>query len=224
MPKTCRQRSFWARIKLSSSKKTCNLSPVHLTKLTLISSSLHIYIRKTSFLTRLYITYYLSRICTFDLVKVWIFQIQLSAYLFLNRFLNYNHASKIFFDELLLLTMLWFDHENSAVDISLFAEGQLESPVIMGSKFRKVKQFFKNNFQKNLKFQKTADFRDFLQKKFSYFKFVFHQKIHKKSLNDSDFWRFVYPNRCFTHPKPPQFFTTIIIHISLFLRNIKIFV
>ena len=61
---------------------------MHLTKLTLISSSLHIiYIRKTSFLTRLYITYYLSRICTFDLVKVWIFQIQLSAYLFLKIFL-----------------------------------------------------------------------------------------------------------------------------------------
>ena len=66
---------------------------MHLTKLTLISSSLHIYIRKTSFLTRLYITYYLSRICTFDLVKVWIFQIQLSAHPFLN------------FDELLLFTM-----------------------------------------------------------------------------------------------------------------------
>ena len=73
---------------------------MHITKLTLISSSLHIIYSQDKFFNEVIITYYLSRICTFDLVKVWIFQIQLSAYLFLNRFLKKN-IKNLFFDELL---------------------------------------------------------------------------------------------------------------------------
>ena len=74
--------------------------------------------------------------------------------------------------------MLRFNREISGVDISLFAEGQLESPLIMSVKFPKVKQFFKNNFQKKPKKQKAAEIRHFFYK----VSLVYLTKFYKKSV------------------------------------------
>jgi hypothetical protein len=63
--------------------------------------------------------------------------------------------------------MLRFIREISGVDISLFAEGQLESPVIMNTNRRKVKYFFKNNSQKILRSYKMPEIWDFLPNIFS---------------------------------------------------------
>ncbi len=67
----------------------------------------------------------------------------------------------------------------------------------MGMNHKKVKCFFKNNFQKILKKQKTPVFRDFL---FNIKHQVFHitiVKSVKKLPIRFGFYRFAHPNRRF---------------------------
>jgi hypothetical protein len=74
---------------------------------------------------------------------------------------------KIFFDELLLFTMLRIESLISEVGTFLFIRFQLESPLIMCLFFGKVKRFLENNLQKILKSHQTAENRHFfLSKKF----------------------------------------------------------
>ncbi len=95
--------------------------------------------------------------------------------------------------------MLRFNREISGVDFSQIAEGQLESPLIMCLKFRKVKQFFKNNLQKILKTQKKPENRDFFIKKLFYF-FLGTQikivQIPQKMIRFFAFFPIRYPIRC----------------------------
>ena len=80
--------------------------------------------------------------------------------------------------------MLRIESLISEVGTFLFIRFQLESPLIMLLNFKKVKQFFENNFKKKQKIKKPAESRHFfLLKNLIYFLYQ-----HKKN----EFYRFIF--------------------------------